>query len=151
MRWSEPPPAVRFRFTWLQPFHCDPRALSAAVAHLVLVRSNPYDMLSRILISGFLAGFGMAACFEIMVSAVGHNPPFWWRTIALACGWIVFWLPGIWEWFFGPYPNDSMTAPYWWASFVLLWLLYSSLIYGLVAYFFPRGHSPKDASDPPET
>ena len=38
MRWSEPPPAARLRPLWLEPLHCDRRALSAAVAHLILVR-----------------------------------------------------------------------------------------------------------------
>jgi hypothetical protein len=40
MRWSERPPAVRSRFQWPLRLHCEQRALSVAVAHLVLVRSH---------------------------------------------------------------------------------------------------------------
>ena len=38
MRWSERPPAVRSRFASLPPRRFEPRALSVAVAHLILVR-----------------------------------------------------------------------------------------------------------------
>jgi hypothetical protein len=38
MRWSERPLAVRSRFAWLVRFHSGLRALSVAVAHLILVR-----------------------------------------------------------------------------------------------------------------
>ena len=40
MRWSERPPAVRSRFSSLQPVRSSPCALPVAVAHLVLVRRN---------------------------------------------------------------------------------------------------------------
>lgn len=39
-RWSEPPPAVHLRFLWPEPPPCDSRPLSAAVAHLHLVRPH---------------------------------------------------------------------------------------------------------------
>jgi hypothetical protein len=39
MRWSERPPAVRSRLTWLVRLHCERCSLSLAVAHLILVRS----------------------------------------------------------------------------------------------------------------
>jgi hypothetical protein len=44
MRWSERPPAVRPRSGWLLRLPSGPRALSVAVAHLVLVR--PMRLLS---------------------------------------------------------------------------------------------------------
>ena len=52
MRWSERPPVVRSRLTSLQPFRFGPRALSVAVAHLILVRSMQRALL--------LAIFGIA-------------------------------------------------------------------------------------------
>jgi hypothetical protein len=42
MRWSERPPAVRSHFSSPQPVRSDPRALSVAVAHLVLVRPGAF-------------------------------------------------------------------------------------------------------------
>src|SRR5437016_301582 len=38
MRWSERPPAAGSRFAYLGPVHFERRALSVAVAHLILVR-----------------------------------------------------------------------------------------------------------------
>jgi hypothetical protein len=42
-RWSEQPPATGSPFARLLPFHFEPRALSATVAHLCLVRSLKRD------------------------------------------------------------------------------------------------------------
>src|SRR5688572_4980014 len=52
MRWSEPPLAARLRCWWLEPIHRDPCALSAAVAHLGLVRPMIFQNQTLLLIVG---------------------------------------------------------------------------------------------------
>ena len=53
-RWSERPPAVRLRFACRVRFHSGPRALSVAVAHLILVRPMPRAIFIACLTLAFL-------------------------------------------------------------------------------------------------
>src|SRR5437867_2075750 len=63
MRWSERRPAARLRFAWLVHAHCDLRAFSVAVAHLVLVR--PMRVLPLIVATAVCCSLAEARAQEV--------------------------------------------------------------------------------------
>jgi len=60
MQWSEPPPVTYPRSVRRERFHCDPHALSAAVAQLVLVRRMRHLFRLSIIVPLCFAGVALA-------------------------------------------------------------------------------------------
>jgi hypothetical protein len=90
----------------------------------------------------------MIGCFQV-VDAVHSDSPLVLRAIALASWWIAFWLPSISGYFFEPTPNDSTAPPYWGVAFFIQWVLYSLIVYMILAYVASSRRSLR--ADPTDT